>query len=495
MGDSITMHRLARTSKVVPVQFRNCTVALSTAPPTGPPGSKPKGRKVIRAPRKKLRERAVPSGQLQRTVGFAQIGIGLAVGAVGEVASRALGGGSKGSPVALSPSNAQYLAESLRRMRGAALKLGQMLSISDQSILPDEVRAALDSVRDGADAMPASQLNQVLTSELGVNWREQLAEFDQQPIAAASIGQVHDGTAVAVKVQYPGVGESIRSDLRSLEQLATMTGILPDKLYAANIVRVASEELADECRYTREAEFQTKFREVANGWDGFRVPAVIPELSSDKVLTSEWVYGEPLGSVCKQTTPGNWTSSLETRNRVAERVMRLTMKELFEWRMMQTDPNWSNFLFDAETEEIGLIDFGAVVQFEKKFCDSYVKLMQACIETDRDAILDHSRQLGFLTGAEVPEMNDAHVAAAYSIGAPFAHKGLYDFRKTAMTRTVQSDAQVMLKYRLTPPPDEAYSLHRKLAGLFMLCIELGAVIDAQSIFYDELDKYTFGDIE
>merc|ERR1711865_1171838 len=491
-----TMHRLARTSKAVPVQFRNCTVALSTAPPTGPPGSKPRGRKVIRAPRKKLRERAVPSGQFQRTVDFAQIGIGLAVGAVGEVASRALGGGNKGSPVALSPSNAQYLAESLRRMRGAALKLGQMLSISDQSILPDEVRAALDSVRDGADAMPASQLNQVLTSELGVNWREQLAEFDQQPIAAASIGQVHlgqlhDGTAVAVKVQYPGVGESIRSDLRSLEQLATMTGILPDKLYAANIVRVASEELADECRYTREAEYQTRFRELTDRKDGFRVP----ELSSDKVLTSEWIYGEPLGIVCKQPTPGVWSSSLETRNSVAERLMRLTLKELFVWRIMQTDPNWSNFLFDTETEEIGLIDFGAVKQFDKRFCDLYVKLMHSCIETDRDAILGYSKKLGFLTGEEVPEMNEAHLAAAYSIGAPFAHKGLYDFRETAMTRTVQSDAQVMLKYRLTPPPDEAYSLHRKLAGLFMLCIELGAVIDAQSIFYDELDKYTFGDIE
>eukprot|EP01045_Picozoa_sp_COSAG04_P015536 COSAG04_NODE_1234_length_7631_cov_5.168747_1_plen_268_part_10 len=157
--------------------------------------------------------RKVPSSPLERVMGFAGLGLNLAAGVGMEVARRATGGGDGGSAL-LTPRNSDVLAAELCRMRGAALKLGQMLSLQDESFLPPPLAEALKRVRTHADVMPTSQLERVMVENFGDGWREKFAHFGEQPAAAASIGQVHqaalhDGRAVAVKVQYPGVGRSI----------------------------------------------------------------------------------------------------------------------------------------------------------------------------------------------------------------------------------------------------------------------------------------------
>lgn len=181
-------------------------------------------------------------------------------------------------------------------MRGAALKLGQMLSIQDEQIIPPAVLVALERVRQGADVMPQKQLDKVLISELGPDWRSKLVEFDLQPIAAASIGQVHkavllDGTEVAVKVQYPGVADSISSDVDNLLTLLRYASVVPPQLYLEEAVRVAKAELARECDYSLEAENQRKFRDLMDGTKGFYVPKVVDSLSSSRVITTEMVKG------------------------------------------------------------------------------------------------------------------------------------------------------------------------------------------------------------
>ncbi|KAJ7330689.1 Atypical kinase coq8b, mitochondrial [Desmophyllum pertusum] len=153
---------------------------------------------------------------------------GLGLGALAEVTKRQLGLGKAGLSVAelagspfLSEANAERIVSTLCKMRGAALKLGQMLSIQDNSFISPELQAIFERVRDSADFMPRWQLEKVLVKELGANWRDKLLEFDLKPFAAASIGQVHrgvlkDGRPVAIKIQYPGVGESIDSDINNL---------------------------------------------------------------------------------------------------------------------------------------------------------------------------------------------------------------------------------------------------------------------------------------
>ncbi|PHT60251.1 AarF domain-containing protein kinase 4 [Capsicum baccatum] len=445
---------------------------------------------------RKLRERKVPTTSFSRALGFAGLGAGLAWGTFQESAKRLVFGtpNVQGKQSAVSPylseKNAERLALSLCRMRGAALKLGQMLSIQDESVVPAPILAALDIVRQGADVMPRSQLNLVLSSELGHDWSSKLESFDYEPIAAASIGQVHraftkDGMEVAMKIQYPGVADSIESDIENVKLLLGYTNLIPEKLYLDNAMKVAKEELSRECDYELEAKNQKRFGVLLSGKKGFYVPVVIDDLSSKRVLTSELVPGIPIDKVA--------LLDQETRNYVGRKLLELTLMELFVFRFMQTDPNWSNFLYDESEKVINLIDFGAARDYPKSFVDDYLRMVFACANNDREAIIKLSQRLGFLTGEESEIMTETHVQAGFVVGLPFSKPGGYDFRANNITQSISNLGATMLRHRLTPPPEEAYSLHRKLSGAFLACIKLGAVVPCRELLLEVYEKYEFGE--
>ncbi|XP_010542830.1 PREDICTED: protein ABC transporter 1, mitochondrial [Tarenaya hassleriana] len=444
--------------------------------------------------RRRPRERRVPSTPFQRALGFAGLGAGLALGTFQEATKRLVYGtpSSQDKQSAysafLSEKNAERLALGLCRMRGAALKVGQMLSIQDESLVPPPILAALDIVRQGADVMPKSQLNQVLDAELGPNWQSNLISFDYEPLAAASIGQVHravtkDGMQVAMKIQYPGVANSIESDIDNVKLLLNYTNLIPKGLFLDRAIKVAKEELARECDYELEAANQKRFRDLLTDTSGFYVPIVIDEISSKRVLTTELVSGIPIDKVA--------LLDQKTRDYVGAKLLELTLKELFVYRFMQTDPNWSNFMYDEVTNTINLIDFGAARDYPKKFVDDYLQMVMACADKDREAVIEMSKSLGFLTGMESEVMIDAHVQAGFVVGLPFAEPGGYDFRANNITHSVSNLGATMLKHRLTPPPDEAYSLHRKLAGAFLACIKLGAVVQCRKLLLDLYRNHRF----
>lgn len=445
---------------------------------------------------RKPRERKVPTTSFSRALGFAGLGAGLAWGTLQESAKRLVFGtpNVQGKQSALSPylseKNAERLALALCRMRGAALKLGQMLSIQDESVVPAPILAALDIVRQGADVMPRSQLNQVLSSELGHDWSSKLKSFDYEPMAAASIGQVHraftkDSMEVAMKIQYPGVADSIESDIENVKLLLGYTNLIPEKLYLDNAMKVAKEELSRECDYELEAKNQKRFGILLSGTKGFYVPVVIDDLSSKRVLTSELVPGIPIDKVA--------LLDQETRNYVGRKLLELTLMELFVFRFMQTDPNWSNFLYDESEKIINLIDFGAARDYPKSFVDDYLRMVFACANNDREAIIKFSQRLGFLTGEESEIMMETHVQAGFVVGLPFSKPGGYDFRANNITQSISNLGATMLRHRLTPPPEEAYSLHRKLSGAFLACIKLGAVVPCRELLLEVYEKYEFGE--
>uniref|UniRef100_A0A0A8YM61 ABC1 atypical kinase-like domain-containing protein n=1 Tax=Arundo donax TaxID=35708 RepID=A0A0A8YM61_ARUDO len=447
--------------------------------------------------RRRPRERRVPSTPFTRALGFAGLGAGLAWGTLQESARRVMYGtpvDTEGKQSALSPflsdQNAERVALALCRMRGAALKVGQMLSIQDESLVPPPVLAALDIVRQGADVMPRKQLNSVLDAELGPDWSSKLTSFDYEPLAAASIGQVHravlkDGSDVVMKIQYPGVADSIESDIENVRLLLTYTNLIPKGLFLDRAMKVAKQELARECDYVLEASNQKHYKELLCDSDGFYVPKVIDQLSSKKVLTSEFVPGVPIDKVAQL--------SQETRNYVGYKLLELTIKELFVFRFMQTDPNWSNFLYDDATRQFNLIDFGAARDFPKRFVDDYLRMVVACANRDRAGVLEMSRRLGFLTGEESEIMLDAHVQAAFIVGVPFSKPGGHDFRANNITHSVSNLGATMLKHRLTPPPDEVYSLHRKLSGAFLACIKIGAVVPCREMLFKVYEQHSFND--
>ncbi|XP_051146134.1 protein ABC transporter 1, mitochondrial [Andrographis paniculata] len=445
---------------------------------------------------RKPRDRRVPSTPFSRAIGFAGLGVGLAWGTLQESAKRIMFGtpnlendNADLSPF-LSERNAERLALALCRMRGAALKLGQMLSIQDESFVPAPILAALEIVRQGADRMPRKQLNQVLNAELGSNWSSKLTSFDYEPMAAASIGQVHravtkEGLDVAIKIQYPGVADSIESDIENVKLLLTYTSLIPEKLYLDNAMKVAKKELSRECDYELEALSQKKFRSLLGNEKGFYVPFVVDELSSRRVLTTELVPGSPVDKVALMDQ--------ETRNYVGRKLLELTLMELFVFRFMQTDPNWSNFLYDEAEKTINLIDFGAARDYPKHFVDDYLRMVLACANKDQEALIEMSRKLGFLTGMESEIMLEAHVQAGFVVGLPFSRHGGYDFGSTNITQSISNLGATMLRHRLTPPPEEVYSLHRKLSGAFLACIKIEAVVPCRELLLQVYENYDFSE--
>jgi aarF domain-containing kinase len=157
----------------------------------------------------------------------------------------------------------------------------------------------------------------------------------------------------------------------------------------------------------------------------------------------------------------------------------------------QTDPNWGNFLYDEATDVINLIDFGAARGYPKHFVDDYLEMVLACANRDRAQVIEMSIRLGFLTGKESKVMLDAHTEAAFVVGLPFSRPGGFDFRTANLTQKVTQLGTTMLQHRLTAPPDEAYSLHRKLSGAFLACVKMGSVVRCREMFLAVYDNYNF----
>lgn len=296
----------------------------------------------------------VPSSRLGRLFHYGGLATGMAWGAATESLKRATGlsGGDGSNGIMLSPANIERLVKKLSRMRGAALKFGQMMSFQDSKMLPPAIHEVLTRVQDSADYMPASQRDQVLTTNLGPNWRDLFSDFSEIPMAAASIGQVHaatlasNGLSVAVKIQYPGVADSISSDLSNLAVLLTASRLLPKGLYLEKTIANARTELGWECDYIREGECAKRFRELLkDDTDVFRVPKVVDEACGPHVLTMERMWGIGVTKVMDKLTQ-------EERDWIGTQVLKLCFREVKEFNFMQTDPNWTNFLWNAKDKKV-----------------------------------------------------------------------------------------------------------------------------------------------
>ncbi|KAJ9115503.1 hypothetical protein QFC22_005261 [Naganishia vaughanmartiniae] len=386
-----------------------------------------------------LRPSKVPSSRLGRLFHYGS----------GEVVRRSTGQSSTGS-IFMSEANIRRLVDKLSKMRGAALKLGQFMSIQDTNVLPEQLERVLQQVQANADYMPDWQLEKVMRTELGPDWESAFSDFPRVPIAAASIGQVHratlasTGMAVAVKVQFPGVEDSISSDLNNLTLLLRGSAVLPRGLFLSNTVKVFRGELADECNYEKEAEAGRRMKVYLEGEEFFEVPRVIDELSTRRVLTTEMMSGRPLSE--------SKAFSQELR------------------------------------DKLQLIDFGATREYSTEFIDKWYRLLKSVIDNDREAMKEYSLKVGYLTGEENEAMLEAHLRSMELLAVPFTEE-TYDFSKQSVTDEVKKLIPTMLKYRLTPPPNETYSLNRKLSGSFLLCAKLGSRVNCRALWDDVVGDY------
>lgn len=361
-------------------------------------------------------------------------------------------------------------------------------------MLPAPIAEVLRRVQDNADYMPTTQRNGVLSSNLGADWSSLFSSISDKPIAAASIGQVHratlasSNTSVAVKIQYPGVATSISSDLSNLSILLTASRLLPKGLYLDKTIANARTELAWECDYAREAACQTRFRSLlADETAIFTVPKVFEEASGPSVLTAEFMNGVGV-------TKASLNLTQSERDHIGTHILRLCLRELTEFKFMQTDPNWTNFLWNRGTHKIELLDFGASRDFPDEFVDPYIAILIAASKGDRSTIASKSVDLGYLTGHESSTMTEAHVTSVLTLAEPFGASApeVYDFRDQTITDRVRGLIPVMVRERLAPPPEETYSLHRKLSGAFLMLAKLGSRVRCRELFENAVGKWEEG---
>jgi predicted unusual protein kinase regulating ubiquinone biosynthesis (AarF/ABC1/UbiB family) len=426
---------------------------------------------------------AVPQSRLARLVGLGLAAGELAVGGAVEGLRRlgAHGSGAAGS-VFLTVGGAERLAARLARLRGAAMKLGQLLSLEGDHLVPPEFAGALAQLRAGASPMPRDQLHRVLGREWGAGWARRFAHFDEDPIAAASIGQVHrartrDGRELALKVQYPGVARSIDSDVDNVAVLLRLLNLLPLGIHVAGLAAEAKRELHAEADYLAEARHLARFRRLLADEPGLLVPRVHADLTTRRVLAMDFASGEPLETLAGSAVPQR------VRDQAGAALERLLFRELFEFRTMQTDPNSGNYLRDPDSGRIVLLDFGATQEFSRALVDRYRRITRAVLARDGVQIAAVAREIGYLAPGDPPERVSAVVEVIELVCEPLRHRGPYDFSASSLPARAR-DLGFDLAFRqglLRSPPPETLFLHRKLVWSFLLLARLGARVDVRAL--------------
>jgi predicted unusual protein kinase regulating ubiquinone biosynthesis (AarF/ABC1/UbiB family) len=432
--------------------------------------------------RKPQRSSRVPTRRLERLARIGWMSGEFALSGVAEGVKRLVGAGTTDANAFLSAAGAERLARHLSRMRGAAMKIGQMLSMVDEELLPPEFAEALAILRDSADTMPASQVRKVLAREYGKGWQKRFRSFDFEPIAAASIGQVHtavaaDGRDLALKIQYPGIADSIESDVDNLAAALKGARILPLDLGLDGIADETKRQLRQEADYRVEAGYLRQYRALLAGDERFVVPDVHDDLTTTHILAMDRILGLPLEDVM---SPGR---QQEMRDEMAARLLELVFRELFEFRLMQTDPNFSNYFLLDDGRTLGLLDFGATRAVSPELAERYRDLLRAVFEEDRRGVRKASIEIGLLREEDPEHRTDHFVDLIQLVFEPLARSGTYDFG-TANLMARARDAGMELVFRhgfLRTPPPETMFLHRKLDGTLMLCSRLRARVDARSL--------------
>ena len=431
--------------------------------------------------------RSVPSRRLSRLwhIGRATTDLAAGVGVRGmlEIARSRRSG--EVARIQLSPEATKRFTDRLARMRGAVMKMGQLMSMDGTDMFTPEAAAIMAQLRDRAEPMPMSQLTKLLEREWGRDWNRRFRRFEFTPVAAASIGQVHraettDGRRLALKIQFPGVRESIDSDIDNLGFLARNLGMVPKGMDIGPLLEEARAQLHQEADYVAEAASLTRYRALVGDDADFFVPGVHADLSTDRILAMDFADGVSIDHLSEAAY------SRAERDRAAALLVRLMLRELFDFGLAQTDPNFGNYLYDAASKRIVLLDFGAALPVPAAIAEQYRALALAALADDDAGLRAAAVALGYIA----PDADAATVRALLAmirVSSEVLEPGVYDFGTSDLFERLYVQGRDMFMdeaFNHLPEPITMF-LQRKFAGMLMLCRRLRARVDLRGM----LDTY------
>ena len=376
---------------------------------------------------------------------------------------------------------AQELGETLADLKGLATKIGQMASYLDFAA-PQSVRQMLQPLQDATSTMDEAVVEAVFRASLGDTPARIFRRWEARPFAAASIGQVHraelaDGSRVAVKVQYPGIRQTVEADLQSLSVLDKLSAVVFRAPVREALLAELREKLLEECDYVREADAQETFRELFAANPRVVIPRVYRDWSTERILTSQYVDGRRFAAFARQADQAS-------KDRAGELIFRFASGSLLRHRIFNADPHPGNYLF-LEDGAVAFLDFGCVKRFSRDFVRRWTRYLQALAagrRAEADALVV---ELGFVEDRERFDFDYHHEAVMqvfefWLSDAPFRFNGHYVERNWRALWVENPN-----KARLRMPPDFLF-LNRLQFGLHSVLAALGAQADWRAIFLENL---------
>ena len=387
----------------------------------------------------------------------------------------------------VSKKNVTATVNTLKNLRGAAMKFGQLMSMDESIILSPDLAAVFAQLRSSGYSMTPSQLKKILNQNWGNGWLSNFKHFEVRPFAAASIGQVHkatlkSGEIVAIKVQFPGVRQSIDNDLSSLKFIMKTSGMLPAKFPLDYYINQCGDLLKRETDYELEAINARRFSEFLRSNDKLNVPKVYNELSTQETLTMSFLEGRELSS--------KMAYDQSSINEISLSLLELLLNEIFTFKLVQTDPNLANFLLSEGDNSLCILDFGACCQVSEATHELYKDLLNVALTLDANKIKSFLEDKNFIpkdASSEGTKFFDRIISIAIN---EISQNEFFDFQRSKVFEII-TEEDLNLYFELIPSSlfgSDFIFIQRKIFGLILFFRAIGAKLPLLKILKQQ-SKY------